>query len=117
MHLSASCYFYQKICLAVVLVPGAGGEADAQSITALAMWMIEHPSAEDECDESHGRGSTTGGDRPDFSYPGATTSTGDKSAERSSYLCSPGDIASADAAEMEEVFSERCIWKSFLKSC
>lgn len=101
----------------MVLVPGAAGEADAQSITVLAMWMIEHPSAEDEHDESHGRGSTTGGDRTDSSYPRATTSIGDKSAERSSYLCSPGDIASADAAEMEEVFSERCIGKSFLRFC
>ncbi|XP_037835872.1 probable E3 ubiquitin-protein ligase HERC1 isoform X2 [Kryptolebias marmoratus] len=85
---------------------GARGEADAQNITVLAMWMIEHPSAEDEHDETHGRGSTTGGDRSDSSCPGATASTGGKSVERSSYLCSPGDISSADAAELEEGFSE-----------
>ncbi|CAF87526.1 unnamed protein product, partial [Tetraodon nigroviridis] len=35
---------------------GARGEADAQNITVLAMWMIEHPGTEDERDEPHGRG-------------------------------------------------------------
>lgn len=65
------------------------------------MWMIEHPGTEDE-HESHGRGGVTDGS--DSSCVGAA---GSKSADRSSYLCSPGDIASADAPEMEEGFSER----------
>uniref|UniRef100_A0A3Q1JCX7 HECT-type E3 ubiquitin transferase n=1 Tax=Anabas testudineus TaxID=64144 RepID=A0A3Q1JCX7_ANATE len=85
---------------------GARGEADAQNITVLAMWMIEHPGTEDEHDESHTRGSAVRGDGSDSSCPGATASTGGKSLDRSSYLCSPGDIASADASELEEGFSE-----------
>ncbi|XP_047218559.1 probable E3 ubiquitin-protein ligase HERC1 isoform X5 [Girardinichthys multiradiatus] len=85
---------------------GARGEADAQNITVLAMWMIEHPGTEDERDEPHTRSSVLGGDGSDSSCPGATASTGGKSLDRSSYLCSPGDIASADALEMEEGFSE-----------
>uniref|UniRef100_A0A3Q3SK21 HECT-type E3 ubiquitin transferase n=1 Tax=Mastacembelus armatus TaxID=205130 RepID=A0A3Q3SK21_9TELE len=85
---------------------GARGEADAQNITVLAMWMIEHPGTEDEHDEPHTRGGSTGGDGSDSSCPGATASAGGKLMERSSYLCSPGDIASADASEMEEGFSE-----------
>ncbi|MEQ2289785.1 putative E3 ubiquitin-protein ligase herc1 [Ameca splendens] len=85
---------------------GARGEADAQNITVLAMWMIEHPGTEDERDEQHTRSSVLGGDGSDSSCPGATASTGGKSLDRSSYLCSPGDIASADASEMEEGFSE-----------
>lgn len=86
--------------------PGARGEADAQNITVLAMWMIEHPGTEDEHDEPHTRGSGVGGDGSDSSCPGAMASSG-KSLDRSTYLCSPGDIASADAAELEEGFSER----------
>ncbi|XP_075939248.1 putative E3 ubiquitin-protein ligase HERC1 [Anarhichas minor] len=82
---------------------GARGEADAQNITVLAMWMIEHPGTEDEQDEPHTRG---GVDGSDSSCPGATASSGGKSLDRSPYLCSPGDIASADASEMEEGFSE-----------
>ncbi|XP_034753665.1 probable E3 ubiquitin-protein ligase HERC1 isoform X10 [Etheostoma cragini] len=85
---------------------GARGEADAQNITVLAMWMIEHPGTEDEHDESHTRGSGVGGDGSDSSCPGATASAGGKSLDRSPYLCSPGDIASADTSEMEEGFIE-----------
>uniref|UniRef100_A0A0F8CLJ4 HECT-type E3 ubiquitin transferase n=1 Tax=Larimichthys crocea TaxID=215358 RepID=A0A0F8CLJ4_LARCR len=91
---------------------GARGEADAQNITVLAMWMIEHPGTEDEHDEPHTRGGGGGGgssgvgDGSDSSCPGATASAGGKSLDRSSYLCSPGDIANADTAEMEEGFSE-----------
>ncbi|XP_045564463.1 probable E3 ubiquitin-protein ligase HERC1 isoform X7 [Salmo salar] len=80
---------------------GTRGEADAQNITVLAMWMIEHPGTEEDQDESHsgGRGSDSS------SCPGATASGGGKSLERS-YLHSPGDMANADAADMEEGFSE-----------
>lgn len=84
---------------------GARGEADAQNITVLAMWMIEHPGTEDEHDEPNSRI----GDGSDSSYVGAAASAGGKSLDRSSYLCSPGDIASADASEMEEGFSERYV--------
>lgn len=82
---------------------GARGEADAQNITVLAMWMIEHPGTEDEHEESHSRG----GETSESSCGGAAASGGGKTADRSSYLCSPGDIASADASEVEEGFSER----------
>ncbi|XP_036391158.1 probable E3 ubiquitin-protein ligase HERC1 isoform X2 [Megalops cyprinoides] len=76
---------------------GARGEADAQNITVLAMWMIEHPGEDEE--ESH-----TGGGAD--SCPGAMAlGGGGKSMDRS-YLRSPADIPSADAAEMEEGFSE-----------
>ncbi|XP_056876992.1 probable E3 ubiquitin-protein ligase HERC1 isoform X3 [Takifugu flavidus] len=83
---------------------GARGEADAQNITVLAMWMIEHPGTEDERDESHSRGGVTS----DGSDPctGAAASVGGKSAERSSFLSSSGDITGADTSEMEEGFSE-----------
>lgn len=80
-------------------VSGARGEADAQNITVLAMWMIEHPGTEDERDEPHGRGE--GSD----SCSGAAGSAGGKSAERSSFLCSSGDTGT-DTSEMEEGFSE-----------
>ncbi|XP_018619035.1 probable E3 ubiquitin-protein ligase HERC1 isoform X2 [Scleropages formosus] len=77
---------------------GARGEADAQNITVLAMWMIEHPGAEDEEESRSGGGAE--------SCPGATASSGGgKSLERN-YPPSPGDIPNADAAEMEEGFSE-----------
>ncbi|XP_034385564.1 probable E3 ubiquitin-protein ligase HERC1 isoform X2 [Cyclopterus lumpus] len=84
---------------------GARGEADAQNITVLAMWMIEHPGTEDEHDEPHADDGGGGGGRgSDSSCPGATASSGGKSLDRSPYLCSPGDVA--DASEMEEGFSE-----------
>lgn len=85
-------------------VSGARGEADAQNITVLAMWMIEHPGTEDEHDEPHSRGGVTG-DGSD-SCTGGAASTGGKSVERSSFLCSSGDIAGTDTSEMEEGFSE-----------
>lgn len=69
------------------------------------MWMIEHPGTEDEHDDSHTRANSVRGEGSDSSCPGATA--GGKSLDRSSYLCSPGDIASADASELEEGFSER----------
>ncbi|KAI1904452.1 hypothetical protein AGOR_G00005790 [Albula goreensis] len=75
---------------------GARGEADAQNITVLAMWMIEHPGEDEE--ESH-----TGGGAD--SCAGAMSSGGGKSMDRS-YMRSPADIPNADAAEMEEGFSE-----------
>ncbi|XP_016128716.1 probable E3 ubiquitin-protein ligase HERC1 [Sinocyclocheilus grahami] len=69
---------------------GARGEADAQNITVLAMWMIDHPGTADS-DEA--------------SDPCSGAAGGGKSTERS-YLRSPVDIPNADAAEMEEGFSE-----------
>ncbi|XP_051919775.1 probable E3 ubiquitin-protein ligase HERC1 isoform X1 [Hippocampus zosterae] len=81
---------------------GARGEADAQNITVLAMWMIEHPGTDDGHDEPHTRGS--GVDVSDTQCPGATASAGGKSRDRNSYVSSPGDIA--DFSEMEEGFSE-----------
>ncbi|XP_053490210.1 probable E3 ubiquitin-protein ligase HERC1 isoform X6 [Ictalurus furcatus] len=71
---------------------GARGEADAQNITVLAMWMIEHPGTEDSEERA-----------VSSDYSGAAG--GGKNAERS-YLRSPGDIPNADAAEPEEGFSE-----------
>lgn len=97
------------------VISGARGEADAQNITVLAMWMIEHPGTEDEHDEPHTRGSGVGGEGSDC--PGATASAGGKSLDRSPYLCSPGDIASADASEMEEGFSERYSWNQCATVC
>lgn len=82
---------------------GARGEVDAQNITVLAMWMIEHPGTEDEHGESHSQG----GETSESPCSGAAGSGSGKAADRSSYLCSPGDIASADASEVEEGFSER----------
>ncbi|KAB0406128.1 hypothetical protein E2I00_018590, partial [Balaenoptera physalus] len=77
---------------------GARGEADAQNITVLAMWMIEHPGREDE--EEPQSGSTA-----DSRHGAAVVGSGGKSNDPC-YLQSPGDIPSADAAEMEEGFSE-----------
>ncbi|XP_014872809.1 probable E3 ubiquitin-protein ligase HERC1 isoform X1 [Poecilia latipinna] len=86
---------------------GARGEADAQNITVLAMWMIEHPGTEDERDEPHTRSGALVVDAPDSaSCPGAMASSGGKSLDRSPYLCCPGDVASADASELEEGFSD-----------
>lgn len=69
---------------------GASSEADAQNITVLAMWMIDHPGTGDSEEASDPSGAAGGG----------------KSGERS-YLRSPEDIPNADSAEMEEGFSER----------
>ena len=77
--------------------PGARGEADAQNITVLAMWMIENPGAEEE-DEQRSTGGGGGS-----SCQGATG----KSLDRTPYLCSPGDMSTADPSELEEGFSER----------
>lgn len=55
------------------------------------MWMIDHPGT---------------GDSEEASDPCSGAAGGGKSGERS-YLRSPGDIPNADAAEMEEGFSER----------
>ncbi|KAL4641964.1 putative E3 ubiquitin-protein ligase HERC1 isoform X1 [Arapaima gigas] len=77
---------------------GARGEADAQNITVLAMWMIEHPGAEDEESSRSGGGAD--------SCPGATASGGGGKSMERNYPPSPGDIPNADAAEMEEGFSE-----------
>lgn len=77
---------------------GARGEADAQSITVLAMWMIEHPGHEDE--EEPQPSSTA-----DSRHGATVLGSGGKSNDPC-YLQSPGDIPSADAAEMEEGFSE-----------
>ncbi|XP_030232116.1 probable E3 ubiquitin-protein ligase HERC1 isoform X5 [Gadus morhua] len=74
---------------------GARGEADAQNITVLAMWMIENPGTEEE----DGQRSTGGGGG---SCHGATG----KSLDRTPYLCSPGDMSTADPSELEEGFSE-----------
>lgn len=98
--------FKLNVCIVRVVI-GARGEADAQNITVLAMWMIEHPSTEDDHDEPHSRGGAVRGDGSDSSCPGAAASAGGKSGDRSSYLCSPGDVAGTDTTEMEEGFSER----------
>lgn len=70
---------------------GARAEADAQNITVLAMWMIDHPGTADS---------------EEASDPCSGAAGGGKSTERG-YLRSPGDIPNADAAEMEEGFSDR----------
>lgn len=78
---------------------GARGEADAQNITVLAMWMIEHPGNED--DEEPQSEVTV-----DSRHGTIVSGSGGKSSDHC-YLQSPGDIPSADATEMEEGFSER----------
>ncbi|KAM5242070.1 putative E3 ubiquitin-protein ligase HERC1 isoform 18-T27 [Hipposideros larvatus] len=78
---------------------GARGEADAQNITVLAMWMIEHPGHEDEEEPQ------SGSSIADSRHGAAVLGSGGKSNDPC-YLQSPGDIPSADAAEMEEGFSE-----------
>ncbi|EPY81720.1 guanine nucleotide exchange factor p532 isoform 1-like protein [Camelus ferus] len=78
---------------------GARGEADAQNITVLAMWMIEHPGHEDEEEPQSG---STADSRQGAAVAGSSGKSNDPC-----YLQSPGDIPSADAAEMEEGFSER----------
>ncbi|MGH0117414.1 UNVERIFIED_CONTAM: hypothetical protein FKN15_034601 [Acipenser sinensis] len=77
---------------------GASSEADAQNITVLAMWMIEHPGTEEEEEPQPSRGAD--------SCSGAAASGGGGKSRDSSYLQSPGEILAADAAEMEEGFSE-----------
>lgn len=70
------------------------------------MWMIENPDTEDEHEEPHPRGGSSGcNEGSESSCPGAMA--GGKSMDRSSYMCSPADIASADASEVEEGFSDR----------
>lgn len=83
----------------MVLPVGARGEADAQNITVLAMWMIEHPGTEDE-EERHAAGGM------DSCHAAMASGGGGKSLDRN-YPTSPGDIPNADTAEMEEGFSER----------
>lgn len=78
---------------------GARGEADAQNITVLAMWMIEHPENVEE-DESHLEEMAD-------SQHGAVVSGGSGKSSDQCYLQSPSNIPPADAAEMEEGFSER----------
>lgn len=82
-----------------LLLPGARGEADAQNITVLAMWMIEHPGNEDD-EEPQSEGTA------DSQHGTIVSGTSGKSSDQC-YLQSPGDIPSADATEMEEGFSER----------
>ncbi|XP_042200055.1 probable E3 ubiquitin-protein ligase HERC1 [Callorhinchus milii] len=77
---------------------GARGEADAQNITVLAMWMIEHPCVEED-DEPQ---SSVNAD----SCPGATASSNGGKCREMSYLQAPGEIPAADATELEEGFSE-----------
>ncbi|KAK1891774.1 putative E3 ubiquitin-protein ligase HERC1 [Dissostichus eleginoides] len=77
-----------------------------QITKALEATGAKHPGTEEEHEEGHTRGSGVGGDGSDLPCPGATASSGGKSLDRSPYLVSPGDIASADASEMEEGFSE-----------
>lgn len=86
-RLMLSCYSEYDLCCSV----GARGEADAQNITVLAMWMIDHPGTADS---------------EEASDPCSGAAGGGKSTERSC-LRSPGDIPNADAAEMEEGFSDR----------
>ncbi|RMB94614.1 hypothetical protein DUI87_29429 [Hirundo rustica rustica] len=77
---------------------GARGEADAQNITVLAMWMIEHPGNEDD-EEPQSEGTA------ESRHGTVVSGSGGKSGDHC-YLQSPGDIPSADATEMEEGFSE-----------
>ncbi|XP_025019967.1 probable E3 ubiquitin-protein ligase HERC1 isoform X1 [Python bivittatus] len=77
---------------------GARGEADAQNITVLAMWMIEHPGNEEEEEPQS--------EEVVDSRPGALVPGGSGKSSDPCYLQSPGDLPSADATEMEEGFSE-----------
>ncbi|CAL8352432.1 unnamed protein product [Merluccius merluccius] len=83
---------------------GARGEVDAQNITVLAMWMIEHPGTEEEDEPRSGSG---GGGNSGVGGSGSSChgATG-KSLDRSPYLCSPGDMSSVDPTELEEGFTE-----------
>lgn len=83
----------------IFLLSGARGEADAQNITVLAMWMIEHPGNEDD-EEPQSEGTA------ESRHGTIVSGSGGKSGDHC-YLQSPGDIPSADATEMEEGFSER----------
>ncbi|XP_078388638.1 putative E3 ubiquitin-protein ligase HERC1 isoform X9 [Cetorhinus maximus] len=77
---------------------GARGEADAQNITVLAMWMIEHPSTEED-DESQSAVTSD-------SCHGATASGNSDKSRDQGYFQSPGEIPAVDATELEEGFSE-----------
>ncbi|XP_041034512.1 probable E3 ubiquitin-protein ligase HERC1 isoform X1 [Carcharodon carcharias] len=77
---------------------GARGEADAQNITVLAMWMIEHPSTEED-DESQSAVTSD-------SCHGATASSSSDKSRDQGYFQSPGEIPAVDATELEEGFSE-----------
>ncbi|XP_030044055.1 putative E3 ubiquitin-protein ligase HERC1 [Microcaecilia unicolor] len=77
---------------------GARGEADTQNITVLAMWMIEHPGNEDD-EEPRSGGATD-------SCQGAIVPGGTGKSSDQSYLQSPGEIPSADSAELEECFCD-----------
>ncbi|XP_078055944.1 putative E3 ubiquitin-protein ligase HERC1 [Mustelus asterias] len=77
---------------------GARGEADAQNITVLAMWMIEHPSTEED-DESQSAVTSE-------SCHGATASGNSDKSRDQGYFQSPGEIPAVDATELEEGFSE-----------
>lgn len=82
------------------MVPtGARGEADAQNITVLAMWMIEHPGNEED-EEPQSEGTV------DARLGGLGPGGGGKSSDQG-YLQSPGDLPSADTPEVEEGFGER----------
>uniref|UniRef100_A0A8C6YER0 HECT-type E3 ubiquitin transferase n=1 Tax=Naja naja TaxID=35670 RepID=A0A8C6YER0_NAJNA len=78
---------------------GARGEADAQNITVLAMWMIEHPgNEEDEEPQSE--------EMVDARHGGLGPGGGGGKSSEQGYLQSPGDLPSADAPELEEGFGE-----------
>lgn len=99
---SCSCFFPSivgDVLETFLSAAGARGEADAQNITVLAMWMIEHPgNEEDEEPQSE--------ERADPRH-GSVVSGGSGKSSEQGYLQSPGDIPSADATEMEEGFGER----------
>ena len=98
------CNLGAVMIIVLVMSPGARGEADAQNITVLAMWMIEHPGTEEEDEpRSGGGGGNSGVGGSGSSCHGATG----KSLDRSPYLCSPGDMSSVDPTELEEGFTER----------
>ncbi|XP_043933675.1 probable E3 ubiquitin-protein ligase HERC1 isoform X2 [Protopterus annectens] len=77
---------------------GTRGEADAQNITVLAMWMIEHPGTEDD-EEPQQRGTAD-------SSPGAGASGSSVKSREGAYLQSTADLPAVDASELEEGFSE-----------
>nr|XP_033775643.1 probable E3 ubiquitin-protein ligase HERC1 isoform X2 [Geotrypetes seraphini] len=77
---------------------GARGEADTQNITVLAMWMIEHPGNEDD-EEPRSGGAID-------SCQGATVPGGNGKSSDQSCLQSPGEIPSANSAELEECFCD-----------
>ncbi|XP_069758992.1 probable E3 ubiquitin-protein ligase HERC1 isoform X8 [Narcine bancroftii] len=76
---------------------GARGEADAQNITVLALWMLEHPGTEED-DELQAAVPS------DSCYGAIASGTTDKSRDQG-YVQAP-DIPVADATDVEEGFSE-----------